>query len=202
MTRGRSRRSAKRKPASAWLGDSGARDQLYRRHHQLNCDRSPRLASLLGSFSNPCSTSGMIDGDWPSNSRRRSTCFPMLAGSSGSALRYWCRRSPTSRQIARLCVSSISMGLRMTELPFRCTRQISIEGPPSPVLNFKPCPCESAEPPPVPICASVSNSVSETISGFPRHAPSFVNCERRSQQLKPRRDHWFLLLALRLAGAG
>ena len=101
--------------------DCGARlfDQLFRRHNQANRDRSPRLASLLGSFSNPCFKSETMDGDSPSNSRRRSTCFLMLAGSSGSAPRYCCRPSPISRQIARLCVWSISMALRMAELPSR-----------------------------------------------------------------------------------
>jgi hypothetical protein len=172
MTRGRSRRSAKRKPASAWLGESGARDQLYRRHHQLNCDRSPRLASLLGSFSNPCSTSGMIDGDWPSNSRRRSTCFPMLAGSSGSALRYWCRRSPTSRQIARLCVSSISMGLRMTELRSVVPAKSASKGLQAPYSTSNPVPVKVRD---HRLCLSARAS----LTAFPRRSLASRDMLRR-----------------------
>src|ERR1700752_4573981 len=75
-------------------------DQLLRRHGQLNRDRSPRFASFfLGSFSTPCSKPGTIEGDWPSNSRSRSICILIIAGSSGSTRRHAFQLSPISCEI-------------------------------------------------------------------------------------------------------
>ena len=59
------------------------------------------------------SAAGMIDDDCSSNSRSRSICVLKLPGSSGSSFRNACSLSPISLTIARLCLGSMSMWLRI-----------------------------------------------------------------------------------------
>ena len=59
------------------------------------------------------SAAGMIDDDCSSNSRSRSICVLKLPGSSGSSFRNACSLSPISLTIARLCLGSMSMRLRI-----------------------------------------------------------------------------------------
>ena len=58
---------------------------------------------------------GMIDGDCSSNSRSRSICVLRLSGGAGSSCRNARSLSPISWTIARLCLESMSMRLRITK---------------------------------------------------------------------------------------
>ena len=62
------------------------------------------------------SAAGMIHGDCSSNSRSRSICALWLPGSSGSSFINARSLSPISCTIARLCLGSMSMRLRMRSL--------------------------------------------------------------------------------------
>jgi hypothetical protein len=133
---------------------------------------------------------GTMDADSPSNSRSRSIWFLMLGGNSGSTLSDARSRSPIFREVARLCVWSISM-------------RLCIGGPSVPVIGSKPkvsnpCPrpprrpslmAWKMRPPPLAICASACflNSGSEKDLWLSATCAVVGNGERRSRNLKSRR---------------